>query len=63
MKYALAASAALFATPLFAHTGHVEMVAGHTHTLAELAVMSAGPAVLVIAFVALAVQWVKRRNG
>lgn len=62
MKYILAASAVLFAIPAFAHTGHVEMVAGHTHTLAELAIMSAGPAALAIVLVTLVLQRVKRRN-
>lgn len=56
------ASAALFATPVFAHSGHTAMVAGHTHTLVDLMVMGAVPALLVIGGVILALGWAKRRN-
>ena len=36
----------------FAHPGHTEEVAGHTHTLFDLALMSAGPIVLAVAAIA-----------
>lgn len=56
------ASAALLATPAFAHPGHTEVVAGHTHTLVGLMVMGAVPALLVIGGIVLALGWAKRRN-
>lgn len=36
----------------FAHPGHTEEVAGHTHSLLDLALMSAGPIVLAVAAIA-----------
>jgi len=57
-----ATAAAFLATPALAHGGHTELVDGHTHTLLDLALISAGPAALVLVGVALAVHWVARRN-
>lgn len=37
----------------FAHSGHTEVVDGHAHTLAELALMSAAPVALGLAAIAL----------
>jgi len=43
-----------FFTPLsaLAHGGHVDVVAGHTHSIIDLIMLSAIPAVLIIALVA-----------
>lgn len=62
MKFYTAALVAFFPTAAFAHSGHVELVDGHTHTLAELAMMGAAPVVVAVA--AFAVYWfVAQRNG
>lgn len=44
---------AFTATNAFAHGGHTEKLDGHTHTLVDLALMSAAPAALIIAVCAL----------
>jgi len=45
-----------------AHGGHVEEVAGHTHSIFSLIMMSAIPAVLIIALIALFFV-VRKKNG
>lgn len=60
MKYLLATLLVMLATPLQAHPGHVEMVAGHTHSIAELLLMSAAIAVPVLAALVFAFPQAKR---
>lgn len=62
MKYLFAAFAALHATNALAHSGHVTQVGGHTHTMAELALMGAAPIVVGLAILALYL-FAKRNNG
>jgi len=62
MKLQLAALAALVTIPAFSHTGHTEIVDGHTHTFSDLAAMGVGPALLAVAGVVIVVFWVKRHN-
>jgi hypothetical protein len=59
----VAACAAFFSSPVTAHTGHTEMVAGHTHSLLDLTLMSAGLAIVVAAGIGLAIYWIAKRNG
>lgn len=61
MKY-LIAVLALFTTPAFAHPGHTETVAGHSHTLVDLMLMSAAPAAIIVLLTIGALVWFKRRN-
>lgn len=49
MTRLLAAAAALFTTPVLAHPGHTEIVAGHSHSLVGLAIMGTVAALLVVA--------------
>jgi len=62
MKTLFAAIVALIATPIFAHSGHIERLDGHAHTLAELAVMGAVPFVLGLMLVS-ALFWVKAHRN
>lgn len=62
MKYVYAASAALFATPALAHPGHTHEVDGHTHTLTDLVMMGAVPAVIIGALAVFAVLKLRKRN-
>ncbi len=50
MKIILFAFFALFSTTAFAHPGHVSMVAGHTHSFAELAMFGLVPGLAALAF-------------
>lgn len=63
MKYSMAAIAALSTTNAFAHSGHVARIDGHTHTLAELAMMGVVPVLAGVAFLAVCLIAAKRRNG
>ncbi len=45
----------------FAHVGHVEQMAGHTHALSELVLLSSIPAIALIAIVALLI--VRSKNN
>lgn len=54
---------ALVTTPAFAHPGHTETVAGHSHTLTDLMLMGAAPALIVGALMVGVFIWLKRRNG
>ncbi|TDQ64339.1 hypothetical protein ATL17_2356 [Maritalea mobilis] len=51
MKYFLASIFALLPSFALAHPGHTEEVAGHTHTLMDLAAYGAIPAALFVAAV------------
>lgn len=62
MKYSIAAVAALFATNAFAHPGHTEMVAGHTHTLLDLAVMGLVPVAAGLLLLGLAFATSRHKN-
>lgn len=62
MKYFVAVLA-LIATPAFAHPGHAETVAGHSHTLTDLMLMGAAPALIIGALMVGVFVWLKRRNG
>lgn len=62
MRLQLAAIAALIITPAYAHSGHTETVAGHTHTISDLVAMGAGFALLAVAGLAIVVFLTKRRN-
>jgi hypothetical protein len=59
MKYSLIAFLAVFSTSAFAHPGHTEQVAGHTHTLVELALYSAFP---VVGLALLGAYFLSRRK-
>lgn len=61
MKYAIAASAALFTGNAFAHSGHTQRVDGHTHSLIDLAQMGAMPVLIGLAVIGLFLI-VKRNN-
>lgn len=60
MKYAIATLLVAISTPLYAHTGHVQEVAGHTHSISELVLMSAALAVIAIAGTAYSIARAKR---
>lgn len=60
MKYALAALLAAVSTPLYAHVGHVQEVAGHTHSISELVLMSAALAVIAVAGTVYSIARAKR---
>ncbi|VAW13803.1 hypothetical protein MNBD_ALPHA11-70 [hydrothermal vent metagenome] len=50
MKIFLIAFFALFSTTVFAHPGHISLVAGHTHSFAELAMFGLIPGFAALAF-------------
>ncbi|WP_424982337.1 DUF6732 family protein [Maritalea sp. S77] len=50
MKYFLASIFALLPGLAMAHPGHTEVVDGHSHSLMDLAVYSAIPALILLAF-------------
>ena len=58
----VATLAAVVAIPAVAHPGHTDLVDNHTHTLFDLIMMSAGPALLVLVILGLLVRWVTTRN-
>ncbi len=62
MKYFLFALIALFPIKSFAHGAHIEEVAGHAHSFANIATNSLMIVILAIAFVALFVVW-RNKNG
>jgi hypothetical protein len=63
MKYLLSALFALSPAAVLAHSGHVERVDGHSHTLAELAVLGMVPLIAVMAIAGVAYWLLARRNG
>ncbi len=53
-KFILSAIATLATTSAtIAHSGHTQVVDGHSHTLTDLALMSAAPVALGLAVIAL----------
>lgn len=62
MKYLIAAVPAFVTTNALAHPGHVEPVAGHTHTLGELALMGVVPIVAGLMLIGLAHAVTRRKN-
>lgn len=60
---AIVLASSVLPTAVFAHSGHVEEVAGHTHTLAELAATSAVPAIAIVAVASLVLWVLAKRNG
>ncbi len=53
--------ASIFSSSAFAHGGHVEQVAGHTHSLLTLALYSIVPIIMILAVVAFFV--LRRKNN
>ncbi len=53
--------ASIFSSNAFAHAGHVEQVAGHTHSLATLSLYSIVPVLMILAIVAFFV--LRRKNN
>ena len=62
MKFVYATLAVILATPAFAHPGHAAAVDGHTHTLAELALMGVLPALAAGALVLGIILTRRNRN-
>lgn len=62
MKYLVAAPVAFFTTSAFSHSGHVAEVAGHTHSLGELALMGIVPVAAGLALIGLALAVTRRKN-
>jgi len=52
----------VFSSTAFAHSGHTEVVDGHAHTFAELAVMGATPVAIGLAVLALVVLLRNRKS-
>lgn len=62
MRISIAAILALFSTGAIAHPGHTESVAGHTHSLGELAMMGIVPVAAGAVLLALVFANTRRNN-
>lgn len=62
MRIFIAAILALFSAGAYAHPGHVAPVAGHTHTLGELALMGLVPVAAAVVLLGVVIVRARQRN-
>lgn len=62
MRISIAAILALFSAGAHAHPGHIAPVAGHTHTLGELALVGFVPVAAALVLLGVVVYRARQRN-